>query len=335
MQKTRDHPNSRSGYVKEDVLKAISGFFIILAFIAVISLFAGMGGSSGGTSNSGSSDSKVIFVVNDMLLEAPKDTTWEEFVSNESINTLGFTIVDGNVYLGDSKVIDSETNLPVTPDMPIDSNIEYKDESYMGGSGSGSGDSDDTEEESEIPNDLRGYTVTVPAGLSATEGWTATAGYGVFSVEGTFSDPTYGDNPFTSLYVGYALNFETFEYEMSPNAIVYGGYATTFPNGNSLSFSITGGDTDNSSLIQWLYDNNATFEKTVTTPLLISFTINGQEYLAEEGMTWFEWCDTDYNTGGWFATEFSVSNGAMALSDVVGNDEIIEGYNYTFNSGGY
>ena len=149
MQKTRDHPNSRSGYVKEDILKAISGFFIILAFIAVISLFAGMGGSSGGssggTSNSGSSDSEVIFVVNDMLLEAPKDTTWEEFVSNESLNTPGFTIVEDNVYLGDSKVIDSETNLPVTPDMPIDSNIKYKDESYIGdsdnGSDSGSDDS--------------------------------------------------------------------------------------------------------------------------------------------------------------------------------------------------
>ena len=139
MQKTRDHPNSRSGYVKEDVLKAISGFFIILAFIAVISLFAGMGGSSGGTSNSGSSDSKVIFVVNDMLLEVPKDITWEEFVSNESLNTPGFTIVDGNVYLGDSKVIDSETNLPVTPDMPIDSNIDYKDENYTEEPGDSSG----------------------------------------------------------------------------------------------------------------------------------------------------------------------------------------------------
>lgn len=171
MQKTRDHPNSRSGYVKEDVLKAISGFFIILAFIAIISLFAGMGGSSGGTSNSGSSDSKVIFVVNDMLLEAPKDTTWEEFVSNESLNTPGFTIVDDNVYLGDSKVIDSETNLPVTPDMPIDSNIDYKDESYIGDSDNGS-DSGSDNSATLITFTIAGTTYQAEEGMT-WEDWIA------------------------------------------------------------------------------------------------------------------------------------------------------------------
>lgn len=31
---------------------------------------------------------------------------------------------------------------------------------------------------------------------------------------------------------------------------------------------------------------------------LISFTINGTSYQAEDGMTWSEWCDSDYNTIG-------------------------------------
>ena len=30
---------------------------------------------------------------------------------------------------------------------------------------------------------------------------------------------------------------------------------------------------------------------------LISFTIAGTSYQAEEGMTWEEWCDSEYNTG--------------------------------------
>lgn len=32
------------------------------------------------------------------------------------------------------------------------------------------------------------------------------------------------------------------------------------------------------------------------TPNLISFTIDGTVYQAEEGMTWVEWCESDYNT---------------------------------------
>lgn len=30
--------------------------------------------------------------------------------------------------------------------------------------------------------------------------------------------------------------------------------------------------------------------------ILINFTINGESYQAEEGMTWYNWCSTEYNT---------------------------------------
>lgn len=33
-----------------------------------------------------------------------------------------------------------------------------------------------------------------------------------------------------------------------------------------------------------------------TTPTLISFTIGGTSYQAEEGMTWGEWADSKYDT---------------------------------------
>lgn len=31
----------------------------------------------------------------------------------------------------------------------------------------------------------------------------------------------------------------------------------------------------------------------------IKFTCDGGEYTAEEGMTWYEWCKSEYNTDGW------------------------------------
>ena len=38
-------------------------------------------------------------------------------------------------------------------------------------------------------------------------------------------------------------------------------------------------------------------EGSTTTPALISFTIDGTSYQAEEGMTWEQWVNSDYNTG--------------------------------------
>ena len=36
---------------------------------------------------------------------------------------------------------------------------------------------------------------------------------------------------------------------------------------------------------------------------LITFTIDGTEYQAEEGMTWGEWCDSEHNTDGYVIVE--------------------------------
>ena len=60
---------------------------------------------------------------------------------------------------------------------------------------------------------------------------------------------------------------------------------------------VTNGDT----LLAWL-QANATKQGT-STPTLISFTIAGTTYQAEEGMTWTEWCDSNYNTSGFYTIE--------------------------------
>lgn len=79
----------------------------------------------------------------------------------------------------------------------------------------------------------------------------------------------------------------------------------------------------------------------------ISFTIGGTEYKALEGMTWAEWCDSDYNTDNFiYSNEFMIVCKSIALGGyynnaisfngitVSPNEEIVSNYAYTTKSGG-
>lgn len=57
---------------------------------------------------------------------------------------------------------------------------------------------------------------------------------------------------------------------------------------------------------------------------LISFTIDGTSYQAEEGMTWAEWVDSEYNINGYFLSSNSIidSSGARLVAGVNGTDTI-------------
>lgn len=71
---------------------------------------------------------------------------------------------------------------------------------------------------------------------------------------------------------------------------------------------------------------------------IINFTVDGVTYDAEEGMTWVEWCASDYNTGGFSYSEISEemrdSNGYMLscetnglmLNDVINDGDILYGW---------
>ena len=48
------------------------------------------------------------------------------------------------------------------------------------------------------------------------------------------------------------------------------------------------------------------FEKE-PTPILITFTISGISYQAEEGMTWEQWCNSGYNSRLHFNSRISIS----------------------------
>lgn len=64
--------------------------------------------------------------------------------------------------------------------------------------------------------------------------------------------------------------------------------------------------TNGADLLAWL-KANATKQGT-STPTLISFTLDGKEYQAEEGMTWADWVASEYNTGRYRADGYHVSD---------------------------
>jgi hypothetical protein len=47
----------------------------------------------------------------------------------------------------------------------------------------------------------------------------------------------------------------------------------------------------------------------------ITFTIEGTEYQAEEGMTWEEWCESKYNTGGFYIGDCDYYTNVVVFPD--------------------
>jgi len=80
----------------------------------------------------------------------------------------------------------------------------------------------------------------------------------------------------------------------------------------------------------------------VQAPSTISFTISSTTYQAEEGMTWYEWANSEYNTGNFvcYGTNYSVTvvgfNAYIALNNntILGSDTIQNNASYTIVSGG-
>lgn len=74
----------------------------------------------------------------------------------------------------------------------------------------------------------------------------------------------------------------------------------------------------------------------VPPPVIISFTLDGVTGQAEEGMTWSQWCDSKYNTSGYYIDEYEAvcgpsnsSSFCEQISDVNGVDIIENGQAYT------
>lgn len=72
---------------------------------------------------------------------------------------------------------------------------------------------------------------------------------------------------------------------------------------------------------------------------LISFSIGTKTYQAEDGMTWAEWCASEYNTDGYVVRGNDIKPGEMtpAYTHVIGvspTDTIQSGYDYEISDSG-
>ena len=115
----------------------------------------------------------------------------------------------------------------------------------------------------ELPTNLTGYTVQVPIG------WVASSGYGIFDIDfyDAFVDEEneYIDNSilFDGLYIGYFDSDGLGNFTPTTDRITYArnGFPeySLHPNLDIAIFIQGGTDTTNQSLIQWFYNQGASF----------------------------------------------------------------------------
>ena len=72
-----------------------------------------------------------------------------------------------------------------------------------------------------------------------------------------------------------------------------------------------------------------TVSKETLEKSFISFKIGDETYYAEEGMTWGEWVDTVYNTGGYFIKSGGIYIYCDFIIDVIVSDFIVEDAEYS------
>ena len=160
---------------------------------------------------------------------------------------------------------------------------------------------------------------------------TCSAGYGQFYVGSTLTRNGEYYGTVSEIYIGYELNIEDFSRSQKANSVMFGDAAYVKVD-DIITFD-SGSDVTNSNLISWVTSSatqiveeqkpstkikspcvviqnkvkqvvidNANMTIDVYTnempKELISFTVGGVSYQAEEGMTWKQWCNSKYNTKG-------------------------------------
>ena len=107
--------------------------------------------------------------------------------------------------------------------------------------------------------------------------------------------------------------------------------------------SVVGTITNNQTILLHCADKVLTGNVVVraikdVTPTLITFTIDGITYQAEEGMTWGQWIDSDYNGGLFLIGEYVVAGSGFNIMHadgglVTSKHLIIDGYGYKIYTG--
>jgi hypothetical protein len=95
----------------------------------------------------------------------------------------------------------------------------------------------------------------------------------------------------------------------------------------------------------YIVENNGFIMKPYIKPIIIkpiiTFTIDGIEYQAEEGMTWEDWVNSEYNpsleNGGYYIHEGNtIWNATRSILGIISTDKIIanKAYEHAPHSGG-
>ena len=189
------------------------------------------------------------------------------------------------------------------------------------------------------------YTVTIPTDVTIDGNSTTISAENVVVEKGKYVSVTLAaDNNFTVVTAqGAEL---TYTVTANGENVVAGGeiLAVNPAEGKTGSAIITFAIDESAIQYAGTYTGTATFTVAVKdVPVsLISFTIDGEPYQAEAGMTWAEWVESDYNTddfeddgyGGICSSWYAVCNPGATNSwedgAIVGlNTEIENGLAYT------
>ena len=184
---------------------------------------------------------------------------------------------------------------------------------------------------------------------------TATASLGIFSVDGY-----YNNSRIVKICIGYEASGLQSKVPAANSVCVQFFDDEVYANISvSDALKITGGsDTENSTLISWLttnasQNNPPAFSKTrlmefenyisleingdtfnikkyvePVGPTLISFTIAGDTYQAEDGMTWAQWAASNYNADGFINDGSTIVNSSYTKAVATSSS----GYNYVNSS---
>ena len=167
------------------------------------------------------------------------------------------------------------------------------------------------------------YTVTIPTDVTINGASTTISAENVVVEKGKYVSVSLDvDNDFTVATAQGA----TLCYTVTANdvAIDAGDEILAINPASASSGAVTVTFAIDESAIQYAgtYTGTATFTVAVKdAPVtLINFTINGNSYQAEEGMTWVQWVVSDYNTGNFEADDSdSFPYVLQSYHSVVGN----------------
>jgi hypothetical protein len=97
--------------------------------------------------------------------------------------------------------------------------------------------------------------------------------------------------------------------------------------GNSITWTnYSNGSFYNTAYNIYVYDINA--EASLITFYIGRTTSSQTSYQAEEGMTWEEWINSDYNTDGYYISNNTVSSSAGVIESISITDEIVNNQSY-------